>query len=76
MIAIKSILNRILNDMKTTTDINALKQTAIVLISKSDIKDRDKMLSEIYKINTLQDLQKYLYNALLKFEGLGVIKDK
>jgi len=60
--------------MKKCSDIDKLKQTAIDLISKSNIKGRDKMLKEISKINTLDALQRYLYNALLKFEGFGVIK--
>ena len=46
------------------------------LISDSNIKESDKR-KMLYNIKTVKDneqLKRYVYNALLKYEGCGVIR--
>jgi hypothetical protein len=35
------------------------------------VKDRDKMINEVSKLNNLVRIQQYFSNCLLKFEGLS-----
>ena len=40
-------------------------------LSDTRVKDRDKMIQDIEQLKTLQAIQRYTANALLKFEGLS-----
>lgn len=40
-------------------------------LSDTKVKDRDKMIQDIEQLKTLQAIQRYTANALLKFEGLS-----
>jgi hypothetical protein len=52
-----------------------LKGSLICSIQDSDIPtlDKRKLIIAIDRCNTINDLQRLFYNALLKFEGAGVI---
>jgi hypothetical protein len=52
-----------------------LKGSLICSIQDSDIPitDKRKLIIAIDRCNTINDLQRLFYNALLKFEGMGVI---
>jgi len=52
-----------------------LKGSLICSIQDSDIPiiDKRKLIISIDRCNTINDLQRLFYNALLKFEGMGVI---
>ena len=73
----KSVLNQILEPMRTATEdqFAELKQLALDTVSQSQIAENDKakMLANISSQTMLASLQKYLYNSLLYFEGMGVL---
>jgi hypothetical protein len=52
-----------------------LKGSLICSIQDSDIPitDKRKLIIAIDRCNTINDLQRLFYNALLKFEGHGVL---
>lgn len=52
-----------------------LKGSLICSIQDSDIPiiDKRKLIVAIDRCNTINDLQRLFYNALLKFEGHGVL---
>ena len=70
---IKSILrdvkvefDKLCKEGKIIDATNLLKQR--VLDSKINLKDKAKMLKNINNVKNIYDLQKYFYNALLKYE--------
>ena len=52
-----------------------LKGSLICYIQDSDIPilDKRKLIINIDRCNTIKDIQRLFYNALLKYEGMGVI---
>ena len=52
-----------------------LKGSLICHIQDSDIPtlDRRKLIINIDRCMTIKDIQRLFYNALLKYEGMGVI---
>jgi len=52
-----------------------LKGSLICAIQDSDIPtlDKRKLIVNIDRCMTIKDIQRLFYNALLKFEGMGVI---
>ena len=52
-----------------------LKGSLICSIQDSDIpiKDKRKLIMNIDRCMTINDIQRLFYNALLKYEGMGVI---
>ena len=52
-----------------------LKGSLICAIQDSDIPilDKRKLIVAIDRCNTINEIQRLFYNALLKFEGMGVI---
>ena len=52
-----------------------LKGSLICSIQDSDIPtmDKRKLIIDIDRCMTIKDIQRLFYNALLKFEGMGVI---
>jgi hypothetical protein len=52
-----------------------LKGSLVCSIQDSDIPtlDKRKLIISIDRCNTINDLQRLFYNALLKFEGHGVL---
>ena len=68
-----SIIEQIATDVFALANLDEAKQCAIKHISTAEINiyDRDKMIKEIENQSTLTGFQRYMANALLKFEGLG-----
>ena len=52
-----------------------IKGSLICAIQDSDIPttDKRKLIVNIDRCMTIKDIQRLFYNALLKFEGMGVI---
>jgi hypothetical protein len=75
-IEIKSILRNTIKNIETTLDLEEAKQIVIREVKLHDIKEMDKrkMILDVYRQTTTLGLTKYLWNALLKFEGDAVIK--
>jgi hypothetical protein len=69
---ILSTLNEIVNEVFIAKDWKTAQNTFIDHVSKTNVKDKDKMIAEVSKMTTLQAIQRYTANALLKYEGLGV----
>jgi hypothetical protein len=59
----------------TVREPRELKGSLVCFIQDSDIPtlDKRKLIVAIDGCNTINDLQRLFYNALLKFEGMGVI---
>ena len=59
----------------TVREPRELKGSLICSIQDSDIpiKDKRKLIMNIDRCMTIPDIQRLFYNALLKFEGAGVI---
>ena len=52
-----------------------IKGSLICAIQDSDIPtlDKRKMIINIDRCKTINDIQRFFYNALLKYEGMGVV---
>ena len=59
----------------TVREPRELKGSLVCFIQDSDIpmKDKRKLIMAIDRCMTIMDIQRLFYNALLKFEGCGVI---
>lgn len=69
-----STLDKIAEAVFTSKDLTSAQNIAITHLNESKIKesDKNKMIQEITNMKSLQKLQYYCANALLKYEGLGV----
>ena len=74
-ISLTSILNNITQDVWKSKDAATAKELISTYVAKSGINqtDKDIMLDTLKDKHTLIDVQQYFANALLKYEGLGVI---
>ncbi|MCK4358484.1 MAG: HEAT repeat domain-containing protein, partial [Candidatus Cloacimonetes bacterium] len=70
---IKSILEDIAQDVWTTSDLEEAKNKIINRVedSKIDEDDKQKIIETTNKIDTLLELQKYIANSILFYEGMG-----
>ena len=59
----------------TVREPRELKGSLVCFIQDSDIPitDKRKLIMNIDRCMTINDIQRLFYNALLKFEGMGVI---
>ena len=59
----------------TVREPRELKGSLVCFIQDSDIPtiDKRKLIMNIDRCMTIKDIQRLFYNALLKFEGCGVI---
>jgi hypothetical protein len=75
-IQINSILTQVseITSKCDHSNFSSTKDEIINFINNSKIKqiDKDTLLNKIKTINNVINLQQYIYNALLKYEGLGV----
>jgi len=69
---ILSTLNEIANEVFVAKDWKTAQNLFIEHVSKTNVKDKDKMIDEVNKMTNLAAIQHYTANALLKYEGLGV----
>jgi len=68
---IKSILEEIAPQVFRERNTEAAKKLFINHVSGTNVKDKDLMINTVAKFNKINDVHKYLANALLKFEGLS-----
>ena len=63
------------NIILNTPETSELKGSLRTAINESDIRTEDKrrLHMHISQCNSINDLQRLFYNALLKYEGHGVI---
>ena len=71
----KSKLRAFETSVLTVREPKELKGALICSIQDSDIPmlDKRKLIVNIDRCMTIKDIQRLFYNALLKFEGMGVI---
>ena len=71
---IKSIFAQIADQVFTMKNVNEAKQFITEFVDHKDINDEDKklILRNISSIKTLDKVQNYICNSLLKYEGLSV----
>ena len=76
MMHFESTLAQIAEQVYTTTDMTAAKHIFTTHLGSTKIKEEDKkkMIFEMNQQRSLLGVYKYMTNALLKFEGLGVGK--
>ncbi len=76
-VEIKSVLRNLTSNLDSYTNLNDLKSYLLNNVNNSSInlKDKCKMVKDISICNTKDKLIKYVWNALLKYEGCGVIKE-
>ena len=69
-----STLDKIVEAVFTSKDLTSAQNIALAHLNESKIKesDKNKMIQEITNMKSLQKLQYYCANALLKYEGLGI----
>jgi CRISPR/Cas system CSM-associated protein Csm3 (group 7 of RAMP superfamily) len=70
---ILSTLNEIANEVFIAKDWKTAQNLFVEHVSKTNIKDKNKMINEVSNMTNLTTIQRYTANALLKYEGLGVI---
>jgi hypothetical protein len=71
-----SKLAEITDAVFSATDFLSAQSLFISFVDGTQVKDKNKMISEVKGMRTLPQLQRYTANALLKFEGLGVVRAK
>ena len=71
---IKSIFEQIANQVFTMRNVNEAKQYITEFVNNKDINDEDKklILRNISSIKTIDKIQSYICNSLLKYEGMSV----
>ena len=71
---IKSTLASVAEAVFSATDVQTAQTLFLSHVSGSGIKkeDKQKMLMEVSKITSLNQIYRYTANALLKYEGLGL----
>lgn len=67
-----STLASIAQQVWTATDAASARSILISYLEGTNVKDRDKMIAAIRQLASLNQIQRYTANALLKFEGLGI----
>lgn len=73
---IKSIFEQIAPKVANIKDLAASRKEILEFVGQSKVNESDKKLI-VYNINeakTVYALQKYIFNSLLKYEGMGMDK--
>jgi len=69
---IESTLSKIAESVFSATDLQTAQNRFIDHVSQTQVKDKEKMISTVKELTTLQAVHRYTANALLKFEGMGL----
>jgi len=69
---IQSTLSGIAEAVFSATDLETARNRFIKHVSDTKVKDKEKMISTVKELTTVQAIHRYTANALLKFEGMGV----
>lgn len=72
----ESKLIEITETIFSATDFLSAQNLFINFVEGTKVKSKDKMIFDVKQLRTIQQLQRYVANALLKFEGLGVVQAK
>jgi hypothetical protein len=75
---IKSVLEKCSTEVFSAPTLEEAKTVMFARLSTSNVNEKHKkqMLDIVYSMDTLPNLQKYLCNAMLRFEGMSVNKYK
>ena len=68
---IESTLAAIASLVWEAPDANSAKEILTEHLYSTNAKDRDKMIEDIQKLKTLEQVHRYTANSLLKYEGLS-----
>jgi hypothetical protein len=73
-VKIKSIFEQIAEQVFRMTDANKAKAFIVEFVNEKNINDDDKrtILNNIENLKSIAQIQKYICNSLLQYEGLGV----
>jgi len=71
---LKSILEQVIQKVYQSKTADEARNHMLELLNDSGIKetDRNRMIQELDRLQTLKQIQFYATNAMFKFEGLGV----
>ena len=68
----KSTLAQIANEVYQAKTADEAKQVMVNHLNTTRVKDKDKMIVQVSKLNSLIKVQTYFTNSLLRFESLSV----
>jgi hypothetical protein len=73
-VKIKSIFEQIAEQVFKMTDATKAKAFIVEFVNEKNINDDDKrtILKNIENLKSITQIQKYICNSLLQYEGLGV----
>lgn len=73
-VQIKSIFEQIAEQVFKMTDAIKIKEFIVSFVNEKNINESDKktILNNIETLKTTTQIQRYLCNSLLQYEGLGV----
>ena len=73
-VQIKSIFEQIAEQVFKMTDATKAKTFIVEFVNEKNINDDDKrtILNNIENLKSIVQIQKYICNSLLQYEGLGV----
>lgn len=73
-VSIKSVFEQIAGEVFKMNNPQLMKEFIIDFINNTQIKDIDKkiILNNIEKLKTANNIQMYICNSLLKYEGMSV----
>lgn len=66
-----STLASITSDVYKSKTAQEAKEIIVGHLLKTQVKDRDKMITDVAKLNNLNQVWRYFSNSLLRFEGLS-----
>jgi len=71
---LKSILEQVIQKVYQSKTADEARNHMLELLNDSGIKetDRNRMIQELNRLQSLKQIQFYATNAMFKFEGLGV----
>ncbi len=74
-VQIKSVFEQITSKVFTATNVNETKEYIIEFITSKGIDGTDKqvIVNNVTKCTSIKELQRYVCNSLLMYEGMGVI---
>lgn len=73
-VQIKSVFEQIANNVFTMTNANEAKSYIIEFITSKGINGVDKniIVNNVTKCSSINQIQRYVCNSLLQYEGMGV----
>lgn len=75
-VQIKSIFEQIASEVFNMKDVNKVKQFITEFVNNKKIKDEDKtiIIDNVNKCKYLYQIQSYICNSLLRYEGMSLNK--